>query len=244
MFTGRTTALLTASGCSQTSDDTDSPDSLRAQLAEQRARETQILTAYKQLREELRKMQATAYGARKAPLSSRPGSGTTPVGDVFSSGAAGVVAAGGTAPPPSSSNSNSATRALKRLSLPLHDLNGFPRALQDIGIGPGSAASGGGGGSPLANRRDSQTLFPSPGFTDRSAPSSATSVTQKRQSLLPISPADGPEDLRHRLAGFRRVSNGGESEPSDYGADSPAATPQRHNVPLPEDGSKEPPITA
>jgi hypothetical protein len=121
----RAERFLTPSRLSQPEETSESADSLRSQLADQRARETQILTAYKQLRDELRKMQAVQSKEKKTPFLTRPGT----------SGTINEAPAEQLTP-----------RKLKRLSLPLHDINGMPRALQDLGIGsasdrPESAAS-------------------------------------------------------------------------------------------------------
>ena len=90
---------------------------LRSQLADQRARETQILTAYKQLRDELRKIQAV-QAKEKRPLITR---------------AAGPLSASGHG---SSDESANTPRHLKRLSLTVQDLSALPRALQDALTSP------------------------------------------------------------------------------------------------------------
>ncbi|KDN36202.1 hypothetical protein K437DRAFT_276854 [Tilletiaria anomala UBC 951] len=89
-------------------DGHESADSLRSQLADQRARETTILTAYKQLRDELRKMQAVQSKEKRSGFLVRPGTSSA-----------------------QEDGSSKSPRQLKRLSLPVQDLGSIPRMFAD-----------------------------------------------------------------------------------------------------------------
>jgi chromosome segregation ATPase len=167
---------------------------LMTQLAEQRARETQIRSAYKQARDELRKIQSAQSSDRKrhnASLSYLAGATGIPHSGSMSSMDAASPSTS-YAPSSRSSTINGSGKKLKRLSLPLaaHPASpGFASTAEGFSLRPDTASGAIGGGR--FNRAPSTELGHGIG---QDSPKSLSSVDGRGESWGSSSSAVAEQD--------------------------------------------------